>query len=90
MRRRGLLALALAVALGLTTAGPVRAADPEPGIEARDERGATALIRAVQSDQIEQVRALLEQGARIDAVAPPGRAILPYWKSDFGPNQHRW
>ena len=31
-----------------------------------------------------------EDCARIDAVAPPGRAILPYWKSDFGPNRHRW
>ena len=31
-----------------------------------------------------------EDCARIDAVAPPGRAILPYWKSDFGPSRHRW
>src|SRR5262249_30895989 len=24
--------------------------------------------------------------ARVDAVAPPGRAILPYWKANFGPH----
>jgi aryl-alcohol dehydrogenase-like predicted oxidoreductase len=31
-----------------------------------------------------------EDRARIDAVAPPGRAILPYWTADFGPHPHRW
>jgi aryl-alcohol dehydrogenase-like predicted oxidoreductase len=28
--------------------------------------------------------------ARLDTVAPPGRAILPYWIADFGPHHHRW
>ncbi|MEZ5102099.1 MAG: aldo/keto reductase [Thermoleophilia bacterium] len=27
---------------------------------------------------------------RLDEVAPPGRAILPYWIADFGPHLHRW
>ena len=26
---------------------------------------------------------------RLDAVAPPGRAVLPYWIADFGPHLHR-
>lgn len=27
---------------------------------------------------------------RLDEVAPPGRAIVPYYEADFGPHQHRW
>jgi aryl-alcohol dehydrogenase-like predicted oxidoreductase len=27
--------------------------------------------------------------ARIDAVAPPGRAVVPYYEADFGPHQYR-
>lgn len=37
-----------------------------------------------------------EDFARIDAVAPPGRAVVPYYGYDgmawvtWGPHQHRW
>ncbi len=31
-----------------------------------------------------------EDRARLDAVAPPGRAIVPYYEADFGPHQFRW
>ncbi len=27
---------------------------------------------------------------RLDAVAPPGRATVPYYEADFGPHPHRW
>lgn len=27
---------------------------------------------------------------RLDEVAPPGRAIVPYYEADFGPHQYRW
>jgi aryl-alcohol dehydrogenase-like predicted oxidoreductase len=27
---------------------------------------------------------------RLDAVAPPGRAIVPYYEGDFGPHRFRW
>ncbi|MGI9047923.1 MAG: aldo/keto reductase [Rubrobacteraceae bacterium] len=27
---------------------------------------------------------------RLDQVAPPGRAIVPYYEADFGPHQFRW
>jgi aryl-alcohol dehydrogenase-like predicted oxidoreductase len=27
--------------------------------------------------------------ARLNVVAPPGRAVLPYWTADFGPHPHR-
>jgi aryl-alcohol dehydrogenase-like predicted oxidoreductase len=30
-----------------------------------------------------------EDFRRVDAVAPPGRAVLPYWMSDFGKHPHR-
>lgn len=31
-----------------------------------------------------------EDCARLDAVAPPGRATLPYWVPGFGAHEHRW
>jgi len=31
-----------------------------------------------------------EDRARIEAVAPPGRAIVPYYEADFGPHKFRW
>lgn len=31
-----------------------------------------------------------EDRARLDAVAPPGRAIVPYYEADFGPHRFRW
>jgi aryl-alcohol dehydrogenase-like predicted oxidoreductase len=31
-----------------------------------------------------------EDRARIDEVAPPGRAIAPYYDADFGPHRFRW
>ncbi|MCY4087999.1 MAG: aldo/keto reductase [Actinomycetia bacterium] len=31
-----------------------------------------------------------EDCERLDAVAAPGRAVLPYWIADFGPHLHRW
>jgi aryl-alcohol dehydrogenase-like predicted oxidoreductase len=31
-----------------------------------------------------------EDLARIDKVAPPGRAIVPYYDADFGPHRYRW
>ncbi len=27
---------------------------------------------------------------RLDAVAPPGRATVPYYEADFGPHSFRW
>ena len=27
---------------------------------------------------------------RLDAVAPPGRATVPYYEADFGPHPFRW
>ena len=27
---------------------------------------------------------------RLDAVAPPGRATVPYYEADFGPHRFRW
>ncbi len=31
-----------------------------------------------------------EDKARIDAIAPPGREIAPYYEADFGPHRYRW
>ena len=31
-----------------------------------------------------------EDRTRLDAVAPPGRAIIPYYEADFGPHRFRW
>lgn len=28
--------------------------------------------------------------AQIDAIAPPGRAAVPFYEANFGPSQHRW
>ncbi|MCD6291156.1 MAG: aldo/keto reductase, partial [Anaerolineae bacterium] len=27
---------------------------------------------------------------RLDQVAPPGRAVVPYYEADFGPHKFRW
>jgi aryl-alcohol dehydrogenase-like predicted oxidoreductase len=37
-----------------------------------------------------EVQITAEDRARIDAVAPPGRAIVPYYNADFGPHPFRW
>jgi len=31
-----------------------------------------------------------EDRERLDEVAKPGRALVPYYEADFGPHQHRW
>lgn len=31
-----------------------------------------------------------EDRTRLDAVAPPGKAIVDYYEADFGPHRHRW
>lgn len=31
-----------------------------------------------------------EDRERLDEVAPPGRALVPYYEADFGPHQYRW
>jgi len=36
------------------------------------------------------VEVTAEDRARIDAVSPPGRAIVPYYFADFGPHWFRW
>jgi aryl-alcohol dehydrogenase-like predicted oxidoreductase len=36
------------------------------------------------------VRLTAEDRARLDAVAAPGRAIVPYYEADFGPHRFRW
>lgn len=36
------------------------------------------------------VKVIDEDRARIDAVAPPGRATVPYYQADFGPHKFRW
>jgi aryl-alcohol dehydrogenase-like predicted oxidoreductase len=36
------------------------------------------------------VRVTAEDRARLDAVTPPGRAIVPYYEADFGPHRFRW
>jgi hypothetical protein len=36
------------------------------------------------------VRLTAEDRARLDAVASPGRVIVPYYEADFGPHQYRW
>jgi aryl-alcohol dehydrogenase-like predicted oxidoreductase len=28
--------------------------------------------------------------AQIDAIAPPGRVVAPFYEANFGPSQHRW
>jgi aryl-alcohol dehydrogenase-like predicted oxidoreductase len=36
------------------------------------------------------VQLTAEDRARLDEVAPPGRAIVPYYEADFGPHRFRW
>jgi aryl-alcohol dehydrogenase-like predicted oxidoreductase len=36
------------------------------------------------------IRLTAEDRARLDAVAPPGRVIVPYYEADFGPHRFRW
>jgi aryl-alcohol dehydrogenase-like predicted oxidoreductase len=31
-----------------------------------------------------------EERAQIDAIAPPGRMVAPFYEANFGPSQHRW
>jgi aryl-alcohol dehydrogenase-like predicted oxidoreductase len=31
-----------------------------------------------------------EDRARIDAIIPPGREVVPYYEADFGPHRYRW
>ncbi|MBE3576098.1 MAG: aldo/keto reductase [Limnochordales bacterium] len=37
-----------------------------------------------------QVTITDEDRARLDQVAPPGRAIVPYYQADFGPHKFHW
>ena len=37
-----------------------------------------------------EVKVTDEDRVRIDALAPPGREIVPYYEADFGPHQYRW
>lgn len=37
-----------------------------------------------------EVRLTAEDRARLDAVALPGRVIVPYYEADFGPHRFRW
>jgi hypothetical protein len=39
--------------------------------------------------RVEREIAQLE-ARRLDAVAPPGRVIVPYYEADFGPHRFRW
>ena len=36
------------------------------------------------------VRLTAEDWERLDAVASPGQAIVPYYEADFGPHRFRW
>ena len=36
------------------------------------------------------IRLAAEDRARLDAITPPGRAIVPYYEADFGPHRFRW
>jgi aryl-alcohol dehydrogenase-like predicted oxidoreductase len=36
------------------------------------------------------VQLTAEDRARLDAAAPPGRVIVPYYEADFGPHRFRW
>lgn len=37
-----------------------------------------------------EVKVTDEDRVRIDALAPPGQEIVPYYEADFGPHQYRW
>ena len=37
-----------------------------------------------------EVKVTDEDKARIDALVPPGREIVPYYEADFGPHRYRW
>jgi aryl-alcohol dehydrogenase-like predicted oxidoreductase len=36
------------------------------------------------------VQLTAEDRARLDAAAPPGQMIVPYYEADFGPHRFRW
>jgi aryl-alcohol dehydrogenase-like predicted oxidoreductase len=36
------------------------------------------------------VQLTAEDRARLDAAAPPGRALVSYYEADFGPHHFRW
>lgn len=48
------------------------------GIDVRDEKGQTPLMRAVRSSDVEMVRMLLEYGPDVDAQDAEGRTALMY------------
>ena len=52
--------------------------------------GPKTLAQAEDNLGAAHVTVTAEDCARIDAVAPPRSAILPYWTADFGPNLGRW
>ncbi len=59
--------------------------------------GATSVIIGPRTmDQLEDnlgaldVEITEDDCKRLDEVAPPGRAIVPYYFADFGPHAHRW
>jgi aryl-alcohol dehydrogenase-like predicted oxidoreductase len=37
-----------------------------------------------------EVQVTDEDRARIDALVPPGREVVPYYEADFGPSRYRW
>jgi len=43
-------------------------------------------------DNLGAVKVSLDENdnERLDAVAPPGRATVPYYEADFGPHRFRW
>lgn len=62
----------------------------------RPEAVTAALIGPTGASQLEDNLGALDveitdgDAARLDAMAPPGGALSPYYDSDFGPHKHRW
>jgi aryl-alcohol dehydrogenase-like predicted oxidoreductase len=63
----------------------------------KDKPGVTSAIigpRTMEQleDNLGAVEVSLDESnhERLDAVAPPGRATVPYYEADFGPHPFRW
>jgi aryl-alcohol dehydrogenase-like predicted oxidoreductase len=63
----------------------------------KDRPGVTSSIigpRTMEQleDNLDAIGVLLDEHnhERLDAVAPPGRATVPYYDADFGPHEFRW
>ena len=81
---------ALAIEKGCTTSQLALAwCAQQPGITA-------PIIGPRTMEQLEdnlgalEVEVTDEDRQRLDEVAPPGRATVPYYEADFGPSQYRW